>query len=74
MEPKNNPLTPEKAKRRDELMQKGRLLGLNQVEADELEALLREEAFERFAAGSLALLGFLALAGFVIALFSSKGK
>ena len=70
---KNNPLTPEKAKRRDELMQKGRLFGLAQAEADELEALLREEAFERFAQGSLALLAFLALAAFVVALFSSKG-
>lgn len=71
---KNNPLTPEKAQRRDELMAQGRTIGLNQTEADELEALLREEAFERFAAGSLALLAFLALAATVIALFSSKGK
>ena len=70
---KTNPLTPEKAQRRNELMTKGRVFGLDQAEANELEALLREEAYERFAQGSVALLGFLALAAFVIALFSSKG-
>ncbi|NVM23789.1 MAG: hypothetical protein HWN68_18675 [Desulfobacterales bacterium] len=71
---KTNPLTPEKAQRRNELMTKGRAFGLDQAEANELEALLREEAYERFTAGGAALLGFLALAALVIALFSSKGE
>ncbi|GAI81387.1 unnamed protein product [marine sediment metagenome] len=62
----HDPLPPEKARRKEELLLKGRLYGLAQNEAEELKALLSEEAWSDFAAGligMIAVLGLLALIG-----------
>lgn len=62
----HDPLPPEKARRKEELLLRGRLYGLAQNEAEELKALLNEEAWSDFATGALgviAILGLLALIG-----------
>ena len=62
-----NPLTPEKIARRDQLLEKGRLYGLNPEEVQELRAILEEGARDAAAGNILALFGFI----FLIALLAS---
>jgi len=67
---KDNPLTPEQRRRRDQLLERGRTTGLNKGEADELRKILEDEArdsFTRGAIGFLAFLGLLFLVGLFIA-------
>jgi hypothetical protein len=68
---KLNPLPPDKIKRRDFLLDKGRREGLTKEEADELRELLREQAIEAGLTG-LALLAFLALVALMLGYFLSR--
>jgi hypothetical protein len=68
---KSNPLPPDKIKRRDFLLEKGRREGLTKEEADELRELLREQAVEAGLTG-LALLVFLAMVAFILGFFLSR--
>jgi len=48
----------EKASRRNELLRKGRTIGLDRKEANELREILEEEAREQFDAGKIGTFGF----------------
>jgi uncharacterized membrane protein YgaE (UPF0421/DUF939 family) len=68
-------LPPEKAKRKEELLTKGRRYGLVQTEAEELKALLREDAQDDFARGligTIAIIGIIALIGAVVSNLTKK--
>lgn len=54
-------LSPEKAARRDLLLQLSRTYGLTDLEANELQALLQEDARDDFNRGILSLLAFAAI-------------
>jgi hypothetical protein len=71
----NDPLPPEKIKRRDYLLDKGKGVGLTKDEANELKGILEEEAREAFVAGligALAFAGLLLFIGLLIASLSEK--
>ena len=69
----SDPLPPDKIKRRDFLLDKGRREGLTKEEADELRELLREQAIEAGLTG-LALLAFLAIVALMLGYFLSRGE
>ncbi|MEM2704790.1 MAG: hypothetical protein QXR45_16715 [Candidatus Bathyarchaeia archaeon] len=70
---KSDPLPPDKIRRRDYLLDKGRTKGLTKEEADELRELLREQAVEMGLVG-LALLIFLGGVALLLGYFLSKGE
>lgn len=65
-------LSPEKALRRDELVKLGKNIGLDSIQAKELEALLKEDAQDDLIKGIVGILAFtliiFAVASFVNAL------
>jgi len=67
-----NPLTPEKIARRDQLLERGRLYGLNPEEVQELRAILEEGARDAAAGSIFALLGFIFLIGLLVSALSKK--
>lgn len=67
-----NPLTPEKIAKRDQLLEKGRLYGLNPEEVQELRAILEEGARDAAAGNLLALFGFIFLIGLLASALSKK--
>jgi F0F1-type ATP synthase beta subunit len=71
----NDPLPPEKIKRRDYLLDKGKKVGLTKDEANELKEILEEEAREAFTSGlidALAFAGLLLFVGLLVASLSEK--
>jgi hypothetical protein len=68
---KSDPLPPDKVKRRDFLLDKGRTKGLDEKEAAELRELLQEQAIEAGLTG-LALLAFLGMVALVLGYFLSR--
>jgi hypothetical protein len=68
-------LTPEKAQRKEELLNKGQTYGLDPSEAEELKGLLNEETLSNFAnglIGTIAVIGIIALIGAFIDSLSKK--
>jgi len=68
----DDPLTPEQIKRRDELLEKGKLFGLSGGEVTELKAILEEGAREASAGNVFALLAFLFFIGLLLASLSKE--
>lgn len=64
-------LPPEKAQRKEELLNRGRLYGLDANEADELKKLLNEEAASDLAAGLIGVVAAIGLIALIGAFISS---
>ncbi len=73
-ETSHHSLPPEKAARRNQLVEFGKLRGLNDVEAAELQALLQEDARDDFTRGVLGFLAFTALIVAIGAIIKSLSK
>ena len=56
-----DPLSPEKVRRRDELINKGKIYGLSPEETSELKKLLEEDARDDFISGVINFLAFIGL-------------
>ena len=67
-------LPPEKARRKEELLSRGRLYGLDPYEADELKRLLNEEAQNDFVAGLIGTVAVIALIVLIAAFVNSLVK
>jgi hypothetical protein len=70
----NDPLPPEKIKRRDYLLDKGKKVGLTKDEANELKEILEEEAREAFISGLIGALAFAVLLLFIGLLVASLSE
>jgi hypothetical protein len=68
----DDPLTAAQIKRRDELLERGRRVGLTRDEVAELKVILEEGARETAAGNALAFLGFLFLIGLLLAALSRE--
>ena len=67
-------LSPGKAARRDELLQTGKTVGLDQNQSQELQLLLQEDARDDLANGIIAVLVFVAIAAAIKVVVDSMAK